>query len=82
MAAGPRLYLRKAARADVAEAFRWYEGRSTGLGFEFLRAIRVALAGIERAPRSTQSRSTTSRRPFCRDSRTSCTSSATRAASP
>ena len=52
MAAAPRLYLRKAARADIAEAFRWYEARSTGLGFEFLRAVRVALAGIERAPPS------------------------------
>ena len=50
MAAGPRLYLRKAARADITEAFRWYEVRSPGLGFEFLRAVRVALAGIERAP--------------------------------
>ena len=50
MAAGPRLYLRRAARADIAEAFRWYDGRSPGLGFEFLRAVRVALAGIERAP--------------------------------
>jgi len=50
MTPAPRLYLRKAARADVAEAFRWYEARSAGLGFEFLRAVRVALAGIERAP--------------------------------
>jgi len=50
MPAAPRLYLRKAARADIAEAFRWYEARGTGLGFEFLRAVRVALAGIERAP--------------------------------
>ena len=50
MAPAPRLFLRKAARADIAEAFQWYEARSTGLGFEFLRAVRVALAGIERAP--------------------------------
>ena len=50
MAPGSRLFLRKAARADIAEAFRWYEARSTGLGFEFLRAVRVALAGVERAP--------------------------------
>lgn len=50
MAPAPRLSLRKAARADIAEAFQWYEVRSTGLGFEFLRAVRVALAGIERAP--------------------------------
>ena len=50
MAPAPRLFLRKAARADIAEAFQWYDARSTGLGFEFLRAVRVALAGIERAP--------------------------------
>lgn len=50
MPAAPRLHLRKEARADIAEAFRWYETRSAGLGFEFLRAVRVALAGIERAP--------------------------------
>ena len=50
MALAPRLVLRKAARADIAEAFQWYDARSTGLGFEFLRAVRVALAGIERAP--------------------------------
>lgn len=49
MPAASRLHLRKAARADIAEAFRWYEARSAGLGFEFLRAVRVALAGIERA---------------------------------
>ena len=41
MAAGPRLYLWKAARADIAEAFRWYEGRSPGLGFEFLQIGRA-----------------------------------------
>jgi toxin ParE1/3/4 len=50
MAPAPRLYLRKVARADIAEAFRWYETRSAGLGFEFLRAVRVTLSGIERAP--------------------------------
>jgi plasmid stabilization system protein ParE len=50
MSPAARLFLRKVARADIAEAFRWYEARSAGLGFEFLRAVRVALAGIERAP--------------------------------
>ena len=50
MAPAPRLFLRQAARADIVEAFQWYEARSTGLGFEFLRTVRVALAGIERAP--------------------------------
>jgi hypothetical protein len=44
----PRLSLRAAAKADLREAFEWYEARSTGLGFEFLRAARAALALIER----------------------------------
>ena len=45
-----RLFIRQAARADLAEAFRWYEERSTGLGHEFLRSARVALAAIQRGP--------------------------------
>jgi len=45
-----RLFIRKAARQDIAEAFRWYEDRSAGLGHEFTRAVRVALASVERAP--------------------------------
>jgi hypothetical protein len=46
----PRLFLRAPAKADLREAFEWYETRSTGLGFEFLRAARAALALIERNP--------------------------------
>lgn len=46
----PRLFVRKAARADVSEAFRWYEERSVGLGHEFLRSMRVALRAVEQAP--------------------------------
>ena len=46
----PRLFLRKGARSDLAEAFRWSEGQSTGLGYEFLRAARVTLAAVARAP--------------------------------
>jgi plasmid stabilization system protein ParE len=46
----PRLFVRQAARADLAEAFAWYEGRSAGLGLEFLRAVDVAFAAIERNP--------------------------------
>ena len=80
MAAALRLYLRKAARADIAEAFGWYEARSTGLGFEFLRAVRVALASIERAPEQYPSPSTTSARRCCPASRTWFTSSSTHAA--
>jgi plasmid stabilization system protein ParE len=46
----PRLFVRGAARRDLAEAFRWYEARSTGLGHEFLRAVRVVFAAIQREP--------------------------------
>jgi len=46
----PRLFLRPEARVELAEAFRWYEERSAGLGHEFIRAVRIALAAIERAP--------------------------------
>lgn len=46
----PRLFIRKRARADIAEAFAWYEERSTGLGHEFLRAAHVSFAAIERDP--------------------------------
>ena len=46
----PRLLLRAAAKADLDEAFLWYEERSTGSGYEFLRAARAALAQIERNP--------------------------------
>lgn len=56
MAAAPRLFLRTAARADIAEAFQWYEARSTGLGFEFLRAVGVARGGIARALRTISGR--------------------------
>jgi len=46
----PRLFVRPEAREDLAEAFRWYEARRAGLGHEFLRAARVTLAAVERAP--------------------------------
>ena len=46
----PRLFLRAEAQSDLSEAFQWYEARSTGLGFDFLRAVRVVLAAIERNP--------------------------------
>ena len=46
----PRLFVRRAARQEIAEAFRWYEERSPGLGHEFLRAVRATLARIEREP--------------------------------
>lgn len=46
----PRLFLRRAARREIAEAFRWYEERSPGLGYEFLRMVRATLARVARTP--------------------------------
>ena len=46
----PRQFLLAEAREDIVETFRWYELRGTGLGHEFLRALRVALTAIDRAP--------------------------------
>jgi len=45
-----RLVVREAAEADIAEAARWYEQRSPGLGSEFLRAVDVTIAEITRMP--------------------------------
>jgi hypothetical protein len=45
-----RLVVRPAAEADIRAAALWYESRSPGLGGEFLRAIDVAFAEIERMP--------------------------------
>lgn len=45
-----RLVVRSAAEADIADAALWYEARARGLGAEFLRAVDVALAEIDRMP--------------------------------
>ena len=47
----PRLFVRKAAKADLAEAFDWYEARRPGLGQEFLDEISVSFEAIEEQPR-------------------------------
>ena len=46
----PRLVVRPAAEADIVDAALWYEARATGLGADFLRAVDVALAEIQRMP--------------------------------
>ena len=38
------------AKADVADAYLWYEDQSLGLGMEFLRCVEVALLSIQRTP--------------------------------
>jgi toxin ParE1/3/4 len=45
-----QLYLRNEAKADLAEAFRWYETRRSGLGADFLQSVRQTLSRIERDP--------------------------------
>lgn len=45
-----QLYLRDEAKADITEAFRWYEARRSGLGSDFLQSIRLTLSRIERNP--------------------------------
>ena len=46
----PRLSLREEAEADIAAAAGWYEDQRPGLGLEFTRVVRAALATIEREP--------------------------------
>ena len=38
------------AERDISDAYQWYEERSPGLGGEFLRALDVCFASIERNP--------------------------------
>jgi toxin ParE1/3/4 len=45
-----RLVVRPAAEADILAAALWYEQRAPGLGADFLRAIDVSLAEIQRMP--------------------------------
>ena len=55
----PRLFVRDDAAADIEATSEWYEERRRGLGGEFTRAARAALAGIARqqatAPRAWRS---------------------------
>jgi len=46
----PRLLLEDEARADLAEAFTWYEQQRPGLGSEFLAEVALVLDSIERSP--------------------------------
>jgi plasmid stabilization system protein ParE len=46
----PRLVVRRAVEADIADAALWYEQRAPGLGAEFLRAADVTLAEVARMP--------------------------------
>jgi plasmid stabilization system protein ParE len=44
------LVIAGSAETDLAEAFKWYEERSVGLGHEFLRCVDAKLGVIVRDP--------------------------------
>jgi plasmid stabilization system protein ParE len=44
------LVVQREAEADLAEAFHWYEARSTGLGHEFLDEVSHAFTRISDRP--------------------------------
>jgi plasmid stabilization system protein ParE len=46
----PPLLLRKEAAADVVEAVEWYDARRSGLGGDFLSALRAVLTTVEASP--------------------------------
>ena len=48
------LIVRPAAAADIEDAFDWYERQSSGLGVEFLDAVRSALERIASRPAAYQ----------------------------
>lgn len=40
------------AEGDISEAYAWYEGRSTGLGEDFLLCLQATFEAIAERPRS------------------------------
>ena len=46
----PRLFVRKAAKADVVTAFEWYEAHRIGLGLEFAEEVSAIYSAIEEQP--------------------------------
>jgi len=46
-----QLVLTPEAKADAAQAFRWYEEQSPGLGMEFLRCTEALIQKIQQTPR-------------------------------
>lgn len=46
----PRLLLESEAKADLTEAFDWYESQRRGLGSEYLAEVASVLEDIERSP--------------------------------
>ena len=48
------LIIRKAAEAQIAEAYQWYEKKRANLGNDFLQAIGETLETIETNPQAFQ----------------------------
>ncbi|MEO6878301.1 MAG: type II toxin-antitoxin system RelE/ParE family toxin [Gemmatimonadaceae bacterium] len=46
----PRLFVRRAAKTDVAAAFQWYEAHRAGLGDAFAEEVGRTYAAIEEHP--------------------------------
>lgn len=61
-----RVVFRPEARAEVLEGQAWYESCSPGLGFEFARAVEVAVASAVRNPQAFTQVSTSCRRVLLR----------------
>jgi len=45
------IIIRPEAESDLADAHKWYEERSEGLGSDFLRSIEATIAFIKRYPK-------------------------------
>lgn len=44
------IIVRSEARLEVQEAFQYYQDKSEGLGFEFMRSLDAALQSVKRNP--------------------------------
>lgn len=45
-----QLVIRPPAEADIDAAFAWYEGRSIGLGVDFLRCVDAGFGAVAESP--------------------------------
>ncbi len=47
---GYEIIVRREAQLETQDAFRYYENKSDGLGFEFLRSLDASLQSVKRSP--------------------------------
>jgi len=45
-----QIIVRREAQLEVQEAFHYYQGKSEGLGFEFMRSLDASLQSAKRSP--------------------------------